>query len=86
MPDPKHIKDVRALLKEGKAQEADDMLAILEAADGVSAAAAAAKPAEPPPPRSAYAITLDLLTEIVAHLGNKPSLEQLVEELKAAKD
>lgn len=86
MPTPSNLAKVRELLKEGKVQEADDLLAQEETAAGDGAAAAPAKPVEPPPPRSAYAITLDLLTEIVAHLGNKPALEQLVEELKAAKD
>ncbi len=84
MPDPKHIEDARALLKAGKVQEADDLLAILAAADAAPDFAAAAKLVEPPPPRAPNLVLMELLSELVAHLGNKPAHEALIEELKAA--
>jgi len=83
MPDPKNIADVRALLKEGKVQEADDLLTILAAADAEKVGAAAAKPAEPPPPRSPDLVMMELFSELISHLGNKPAHEVLLEELKA---
>jgi len=83
MPDSKNIADVRALLKEGKVQEADDLLTRLEAADAEKSGAAAAKPVEPPPPRAPNLVLMELLSELVAHLGNKPAHEVLLEELKA---
>ncbi len=83
MPDPKNIADVRALLKEGKVQEADDLLTIIEAADAERAGAAAAKPAAPPRPRAPNLVLMELLSELVAHLGNKPAHEALLEELRA---
>lgn len=86
MPTREELVMIRQLLKEGDPQKADDVLAAIINHERSMTDSAPAKPVEPPPPRSAYAITLDLFTEIVAHLGNKPSLEQLLEELRAAKD
>ncbi len=83
MPDPKNIADVRALLKAGKVQEADDLLTILAAADADKADAAAAVDAEPPPPRAPNLVLMELLSELVSQLGNKPTHEALLEELKA---
>lgn len=84
MADPTNIEAARALLKEGKVQEADDLLKTLSADATAAAEAAAGKPAEPPPPRAPELIIFDLFFEIIAHLGNKPLLEQLLEDLKAA--
>lgn len=83
---PDNLTKVRELLREGNPQEADRLLGNMIADPAIVPTAAPATRVEPPPPRSAYAITLDLFTEIVAHLGNQTVLEQLLEELKAAKD
>ena len=83
MPTHEQLLEVRVLLREGKPQEAADLLQKLEDDDLRAAGAAPAKPAAPPPPRAPNVIMLHLLTEIVAHLGNKPSLEALIEELRA---
>jgi len=83
VPDTKNIADVRALLKEGKVQEADDLLTILAAADAEKAGAVAPKFVVLSPPRRPNLVLLELLSELVSHLGNKPAHEALLEELRA---
>jgi len=80
MPDPKHIADVRALLAEGKVQEADDQLNILIAADAATAAAAAGKALEPPPPRHRDIIMHDFMATVTGLMGTNARLESLLEE------
>ena len=65
------------LIREGKQQEADDLLTNFKEAE-------AAKPAPddpPPPPRTAQDIVKDIFNELVTHLGSPPSLVALYKEL-----
>jgi hypothetical protein len=68
------------LLREGKVQEADDLLA-----KGI-ADASKAEPAAviPPPPRDPAEIVTDLARAIVEHLGSPAPLKALLDELDAA--
>lgn len=80
MADPKNIEDVRVLLKEGKVQEADDLLKTLSADAAASAAAAAGRPAEPPPPRDPDVILHAFMVAVADRFGNHQVLEDLAAE------
>jgi hypothetical protein len=81
--DPDALAQVRKLMREGKVQEADDLLSKHMAATPQAQAAAAAAAAEPAPPRDYDTVLHELLTAVVDKLGNHPALEKLLEELKA---
>ena len=71
------LAKAQTLIREGKTQEADDLLA-----EHLTAVAAAPKPGDPPPPpRTAADIAKDILNELVTHLGSPPSLVALYKEL-----
>lgn len=71
------IAKFRELLREGKTQEADDLMG-----KQLEAAAAAPQPGDPPPPpRTAQDIVKDIFNELVTHLGSPPSLVALYKEL-----
>ncbi|HVI11028.1 MAG TPA: hypothetical protein VND65_22275 [Candidatus Binatia bacterium] len=77
MPTAEVLERVQALLREGKTQEADDLIN-----EHKAAAAAAPEPGDPPaPPRTAAAIAKDIFNELVIHLGSPPNLVALYKEL-----
>lgn len=80
MADPKNIEDVRALLKEGRVQEADDLLKTLSADATLAAERAAGIPAEPSPPRDPFIILFDFMTAVSDRFGNHQVLEDLAGE------
>ena len=82
MPDSKQIADLLALLKEGKVQEATDVLAIHGLAAAATEAAAAGKPAEPPPLRDPAAILCDFMVCVTGRMGNHQVLEDLTTEFQ----
>lgn len=82
MADPKNIEDVRALLKEGKVQEADDLLQSIAASDAKAAFLLSGKPAEPPPPRDPDIILHDFMVTVADRFGNHEVLEQLAAEFQ----
>lgn len=72
------LDQVQALIREGKVQEADDLLAKHKTE-------LAAKPepdAPPPPPRQIGDILKELYTEITLHLGSPARLVELLKELE----
>jgi hypothetical protein len=77
------LTQLDALLKAGEVQQAST-LALKIAADAKAAAIAAGDLApEPDVPRKPQEVVFDLITCIVAHLGNRPDLVALVAELKS---
>lgn len=75
------LKQVSDLLKEGRPQEASDLLAKLRAvpqSDGQHEIAS-----EPPAPREPLAVVYDLFVGLVGHLGNPAYLESLLAELES---
>lgn len=80
MADPKNIADVRALLQEGKVQEADDLLANIAASAANAMLGTPAKPAEPPPPRDPDIVLYDFMKLVTERFGNHAVLEALCEE------
>lgn len=77
------LAKARALLREDKVQEADDLLTKGIAAAGAVAAPVLETPA-PPPTRFPEAILLDILEVIHGLLGTPQPLETLLAELRAA--
>lgn len=84
MPTSEQMNQITSLLKENKVQEAADLSAKFAADAKASEDAAAGKIPEPPPPRTAAPILLDLLHEIVAHLGHTARMSALIDELDEA--
>lgn len=82
MADPDYITKVRELLKEGKAQEADDLLSEVQRTRGDAALLAAGKPAEPPPPRDPDVIVHDFMVAVADKFGNLQVLEDLAAEFQ----
>lgn len=84
MADPNDVlAQARNLLREGKVQHADNLISDhfkQLAAGGAAVPETAAAPAPERPPQT---IVHDLFTEIVALLGNKDSLVNLLNELRA---
>lgn len=74
--------NVRKLLREGKVQDADDLITKYFAAEKLVEDKADQAPPEKPP-RTPAVVTADLLTEIVGLLGNKESLLATLKELAA---
>ena len=83
MPDSKQIADILALLKEGRVQDATDVLALHGAAAKQAEDTAAGKPAEPPPPRAPEAILHDFMVFVTGRMGNHQVLEDLAAEYAA---
>lgn len=77
------LLEVRVLLREGKPQEAADLLQKLENEDADAAGAAAAKLAEPPPQRAPEVILHDFMVAVADRMGNHAVLEQLAAEFEA---
>ena len=73
------VDQVQKLLREGKTQEADDLIA----AHKEQLAAMPEPGAAPAPPRSDKEIVNDFLVELVHHLGSPPALVTLLVELEA---
>ena len=84
MPTPEQLAEIRKLLKDGKPQEADDLIAKLEEEEAAADKTATAKPKEPPPPRKVDAILSDFFHTLVDVHGNHPRLEALMAEFDAA--
>ena len=84
MPDSQSsalLGQAQALLREGKTQEADDLLSQAQAEQ---AKEAGLKP-EPPPPRERAEVLRAFMEELVLHLGNHPRLRALLAEYDAEK-
>lgn len=73
------IKRASALLREGRVQEADDLLTA--SARQIAAEASPGVPPPPPAPREPLQVVYAMLALIGAHLGNPPGLSRLVDEL-----
>jgi hypothetical protein len=73
------IDQALALMREGKVQEADDLLAAAR-----SELEQPPAPEPPPAPRAPIVILLDFGRELVAHLGSPPALVRLLREFEAA--
>ncbi len=84
MPTAEQMNQITLLLKENKVQEAADLSAYLAAEAKAAEDLAAGKLPEPSPPRQPGPIMMDLLYEIVAHLGNTPRMFSLLTELGEA--
>ena len=72
------LKQVQALLREGKTQEADDLINEHNAA----LTAAGSPDAPPPAPRTIGEIVKELATELTQHLGSPTRLVELLKELE----
>jgi hypothetical protein len=83
MPTPSNLAQVRELLKTGKVQEADDLLAKEEESAAAAAGAAPAKPVEPPPPRAPEVILHDFMVAVADRFGNHHVLESLANEFES---
>lgn len=73
------LATARGLMREGKVQEADDLITQHQAA--TAAAAAATQEVTPPAPREPNAIIADALNVLVGLAGNPEPLVKLLEEL-----
>jgi hypothetical protein len=77
------LKELQALLREGKVQEVDNAItAAIATAPPTTGAQLHGVPATSAP-RPAPVVIQELFTAIVSHLGNHPALRSLVEELAA---
>jgi hypothetical protein len=88
------VSRAQALLREGKVQEADDLLSAQTAKLAAAGAAGTAPPPPPPPPPEPtwynYALLAEQLFESViatlasvfAHVGNPPSGQALLRQLR----
>jgi hypothetical protein len=79
-PSPDVFKRAQALLREGKNQEADDLLEKAQA----DADAAAGKAPEPKPPRAPAEVLREILGELADAHGNHPRVQALLAEFDAA--
>jgi hypothetical protein len=80
----KTLTEAVALLREGKVQEADDLLS-KHGRELLSASGTGAAVSEPaPPPRAPNVILLDFGRELVSHLGSPPALVHLLQEFEAS--
>jgi hypothetical protein len=77
------MKQAQALMREGKVQEADDLLTQGLAASSVEAGSQTAAAAAPTPPRAVPSILTDIFDTIHSLLGAPPQLEGLLTELKS---
>ena len=77
------LKEISALLQEGKVNEANE-LAKKSSADIEAAEKKALEPAEPPPPRTPNEILADFITEVSDRLGHPARLANLATELRRA--
>lgn len=84
MPTAEELNLVTSLLKENRIQEAANLSAQLAADAKAAEDLAAGKAPEPPPARQPGPIVLDLLHEIVSHLGHTPRMTALINELDEA--
>lgn len=83
MPTSDEILDqAKKLLREGQVQAADDLISQFQEQSAIAAAAASGVPPTPPPPRSPMEVITDILTKVVALLGNAGPLEELIAELR----
>jgi len=79
-PSPDVFRRAQALLREGKNQEADDLLEKAQA----DADAAVGKEPEPKPPRAPAAIMREILGALADAHGNQPRLQALLVEYDKA--
>jgi hypothetical protein len=81
MTDPNEVlAEARTLERAGKIQEADDLITAYFKEQAAAGHPVAGVEEQPKPPRAPAEVTLDLLSEIVAALGNKQTmLDKLVE-------
>lgn len=84
MPTAEELNLITSLLKENRVQEAANLSAQLAADAKAAEALAAGQAPEPPPAREPGPILLDLVHEIVAHLGHTPRMAALINELDEA--
>lgn len=78
------LAQAQALMREGKIQEADDLLSKQIAEDEKTAAEASAAEPAPVAPRTPEEIVHAFFTEIVHHLGSTPRLAALMAEFEAS--
>lgn len=84
MPDPNEtLAKVKSLMREGKVQAADDLIRDHFRASVAEGGPGAPMPAEAAPVRPPLAVVHDIVSELVALLGNKQSLLDLLTELRA---
>ena len=74
--------NVRKLLREGRVQEADDLITKDFAAQGLAEDKGDLQPPVKPP-RTAMLITIDIFTALVGLHGNPSPLYELLNELQA---
>ncbi len=81
MPSDAVLKQISDLLKDGKVQDAADLLAKVRV--DVQAESAPVVSSEPPLPRQPNEVIFDLFHGIVSHLGFPAFLESLLYELES---
>ena len=77
------LSRAQALVREGKVNEADQMMGQHLADQAAAAAIAAGQPPPAPAPRPADAIIFDFLNAVTGLLGNHPTLKSLLSELES---
>lgn len=78
------LKEIQTLLREGKVQEADDLVSKQIVSEQAAAAAAAGEPPPPETPPTAEESLIALLDAAVTHLGSPPRLVYLLARVKQA--
>ena len=74
------IAQALELMREGKVQDADDLL-VKAQEDAAAAAATAGAPKPKPPPRQPEQVIIDLFTKLADLHGNHPVITGLIDEL-----
>jgi hypothetical protein len=77
----KSLDSAIALLREGKATEADELISALKAELAVESGAST--PHSPPPPREPLFILIDFAQAVSEEMGSPPALKRLVAEMQA---
>jgi hypothetical protein len=84
VPTSADLAQVLALLREGKVQEADTLVAEHEVALADAEREARGEPKEPPPPREPEAIAYDIMHALASHMGMPPRVQRLFAEFDAS--